>query len=213
MSTKANVQRFLNSLQGRFIVASLLCMPLFVITTGMLLETAFKENLQATEEEQLQSQLYILLGAAEVQAGQLWMPEVLPEPRYSLINSGLYAQILEMPKAQASVNWERRWRSGSTRLLKTPLPETTFSFQTNQQQFDRSGDYFRLIYDVQWEDAEGSVVPLRFQIYHSREPFRSQVSEFRQQLGYGLSFIYLVLLGIQLLIMRWGLRPRSEDVV
>ena len=148
MSTNSNP--FLNSLQGRFIAASLLFLPLFIGGSGLLLEQAAKDNLLLAEREQLQSQLYILLGSAEVQDGQLWLPEQLPEPRYSVLDSGLYAQIIS-PDNDAA--WKPRWQSISTKMLNATLPSNNNqSFSTNFQQLDTLQPHFRQTYDLSWED-------------------------------------------------------------
>ncbi|MAZ86805.1 MAG: hypothetical protein CL693_04130, partial [Cellvibrionaceae bacterium] len=110
MSTSTDTGQFLNSLQGRFIVASLLFLPLFIGGSGLLLEQAAKDNLLLSEREQLQRQLYILLGSAEVQQGELWLPEQLPEPRYSLLDSGLYAQISSPIASKNTVSSAKTWQ-------------------------------------------------------------------------------------------------------
>lgn len=214
MSTRAKIRRHFSSLQGRFIVASLLCLPLFIGASGLLLEQAFKDNLIASEESQLQSQLYILLGAAEVQYGQLWLPEQLPEPRYGVMDSGLYAQILTLKETELSPvsNWQGRWRSISARLLNEPLAENEAPFETNQQSLSMLKHFFRLTFDAIWVGQQGESLPLRFQIYHSREDYNQQLKRYRRQLWYGLSFLAMGLLTIQVLIMRWGLKPLKKLV-
>ncbi len=205
MSTNNSQNHFLNSLQGRFIAASLLFLPLFIGGSGLLLEQAAKDNLLLAEQEQLQSQLYILLGAAEVQDGQLWLPEQLPEPRYSLVDSGLYARILS---PDTSSHWQPRWQSTSTTMLNTALPDQKDQvFSTNFQQLDLLKNYFRQTYDLSWEDDLGETLPLRFEIFHARAPYNQQLQHFRQQLWYGLSVLAMILLTIQVGIMRWGLNP------
>lgn len=214
MNTRAKSNHFLSSLQGRFILASLLCLPLFIGASGLLLEQAFKENLQAAEESQLQTQLYLLLGAAELQYGQLWLPEQLPEPRYGVMDSGLYAQILTLKPAESPTlsDWQSRWRSVSARLLQQPLEESSSRFRTNRQTFAALKHFFRLTFDVIWEGQQGESLPLRFQIYHSREDYTEQLKRYRQQLWYGLSFLAMGLLSVQVLIMRWGLSPLKKLV-
>lgn len=213
MSTSTDQSHFLNSLQGRFIAASLLFLPLFIGGSGLLLEQAAKDNLLLAEQEQLQSQLYILLGAAEVQDGQLWLPEQLPEPRYSLVDSGLYARILSptvttTEKTQRETRWKTRWQSTSATMLNSALPEhNTQAFTTNFQQLDLLDNHFRQTYDLSWEDDKGENLQLRFEIFHGRAPYNQQLQHFRQQLWYGLSVLAMILLTIQVGIMRWGLSP------
>lgn len=197
------------SLQGRFIVASLLCLPLFIAASGLLLERAFKDSLIASEHEQLNSQLYILLGAAEVQQGQLVLPQQLHEPRYNVVDSGLYATVSTPSQTYPDgvTNWKQLWQSESISILNLTLPYNTIGFATDQRLQESAGKYFRLTYDLSWMDENQQALPLRFQIYHSQKAYHQQVKKYRQQLWYGLSFLAMGLLTIQVIIMRWGLRP------
>lgn len=205
----ANQVRILNSLQGRFIIASLLCLPLFIGASGLLLERAFKDSLITSEQEQLNSQMYILLGAAEVQNGQLYLPEQLHEPRYNVVDSGLYATVSTPSKLapEQITNWKQLWQSESISILNVTLPYNAMSFRMDQRVMEAAGDYFRLTYDLTWVDDDQSVLPLRFQVYHSQQAYKQQVKKYRQQLWYGLSFLAMGLLTIQVIIMRWGLIP------
>lgn len=201
--------RALFSLQGRFIIASLLCLPLFIAASGLLLERAFKDSLITNEQEQLNSQLYILLGAAEVQQRQLLLPEQLHEPRYNVVDSGLYATVSTPTQVQPGdvTNWKQLWQSESISILNLTLPYNTVVFATDQRLMENTGGYFRLTYDLSWMDDNQNALPLRFQIYHSQKAYHQQVKKYRQQLWYGLSFLAMGLLTIQVIIMRWGLRP------
>lgn len=204
-----NPARALFSLQGRFIMASLLCLPLFIAASGLLLERAFKDSLITSEQEQLHSQLYILLGAAEVQQGQLFLPEQLHEPRYNVVDSGLYATVSTPAQVDPDgiTHWKQLWQSESISILNLTLPYNTIAFATDQRLLESSGEYFRLTYDLSWMDDNQHALPLRFQIYHSQKAYHQQVKKYRQQLWYGLSFLAMGLLTIQVIIMRWGLRP------
>lgn len=214
---------FLNSLRGRFIAASVLCLPLFIGASGWLLERAFKDSLLTNEQEQLQSQLYILLGAAELQNNKIWLPQQLPDPRYGTIDSGLYGQILT-PSFFASADntnqsvsgaavipsspqWHVSWESDSSKFLSKPLPQAKHAFAVNSQSLDVAGDYFRFSKDLQWLDDGSKALPLRFEIFHSRDNYLSQLRHYRKQLWYSLSFLAMGLIVIQVLIMSWGLSP------
>lgn len=205
----ANPVRILNSLQGRFIVASLLCLPLFIGASGLLLERAFKDSLITSEQEQLNSQLYILLGAAEVQNSQLWLPEQLHEPRYNVVDSGLYATVSTPSPAhpEGIASWKQLWQSESISILNITLPYNAMTFKTDQRAMEAVGNYFRLTYDLSWVEDDQHTLPLRFQVYHSQLAYKQQVKKYRQQLWYGLSFLAMGLLTIQVVIMRWGLSP------
>ena len=209
MITNIEVPRFLNSLSGRFIVASVLCLPLFIGASGLLLERAFKDSLIAAEMEQLRSQLYILLGSAELLDDSIWLPEQLPEPRYSVVDSGLYAQVLrplDQP-GNSGQQWQVQWQSSSAELASESLPNSLNRFASNQELFENSGDFFRFTFDAVWETDSAIALPLRFEIHHERSSYVQQLRRYRTQLWYGLSLLAMGLLSVQVLIMRWGLRP------
>ncbi|WP_439135867.1 ATP-binding protein, partial [Pseudomaricurvus sp.] len=162
-----------------------------------------------SEQEQLNSQLYILLGAAEVQNGQLWLPEQLHEPRYNVVDSGLYATVSTPSQTQPEdiTSWKQLWQSESISILNITLPYNAIDFRTDQRVMEAAGNYFRLTYDLSWVENDQTTLPLRFQVYHSQQAYKQQVKKYRQQLWYGLSFLAMGLLTIQVIIMRWGLSP------
>ncbi len=197
----------LNSLRARFILASLICLPLFVGASGLLLEQAFKESLLSSEKEQLQSQLYLLLGAAELQGDDLWLPEQLPEPRYETLNSGLYSQISTTDNSLGDNSWQVLWQSNSARLLENSLAADTVAFQLNRQTLTETQSLFHFTQDLQWLNNDNQALPLRFEIFHSRDTYQQQLSHYRQQLWYGLSLLTMALIAIQAVILSWGHRP------
>ncbi len=193
---------FIYSLQGRLLLASIFCLPLFIGASGWLLDRAFQNNLRSAEAEQLKTQLYILLGAAEWKDNKLTLPDRLADPRFSSITSGLYGQV--------TLNSALVWRSSSAQLLTTPLPSIEQSHTVNQESFDETENLFRFCYDLSWEDDNRVEQPLRFQLFHTRDQFLARLKSYRQQLWGGLVPLALGLLFIQLMILRWGLRPLSK---
>ncbi|MDM3870322.1 ATP-binding protein [Porticoccus sp. W117] len=192
---------WLHSLAGRFVLASLLLLPLFLGLSGLALERSFRHSQESALEEQLKSTVYLLMGAAELEGEQLWMPEQLTEPRLNQLNSGLLATIGD--------NQQVLWQSASS--LATTLPPSTNSLRTGQQQFQKPASdeqrYYQFHYDVSWQQASGDSRQLRFSVAQDRTPMHTQLSAYRQQLWQWLGGLGLFLLAIQLLIMRWGLQP------
>ena len=78
-----------------------------------MLDAAFHRSLYAAEAERLKTHIYLLLGAAEVESGQLWFPDQLTEPRFSQLGSGLYGW----------VGGEARKRNGQ--MICGALPSST----------------------------------------------------------------------------------------
>ena len=81
------------SLQTRLLTAVSVLLSLFLGLTGVVLDRAFRSSVEAGVAQQLQVQLYVLLSAVEEDNGQFYFLEDLREPRFSQLNSGLYALV------------------------------------------------------------------------------------------------------------------------
>ena len=193
-----------HSLAGRFLLASLLLLPLFLGLSGIALERSFRHSQESALEEQLRSTIYLLMGAAELEDGQLWMPEQLTEPRLNQLNSGLTAAIRDSSQLL--------WQSGSA-LTTTAAPHPS-ALRTGQQQFQKptvnDQPNYRFHYDVSWQQVSGDNRLLRFTVAQNNASIQAQLSGYRQQLWQWLGGLGLFLLVTQLLIMRWGLRPLKQ---
>lgn len=194
------------SLSTRLLLASSILLPVLLGVSAYMLDLAFQRSLYAAQQQRLQGHLYLLLAAAEVIDDQLQLPTELIEPRFSQLDSGLYAHIYD-------VDGREVWRSASAEFL----PELKWSgeeLKPGTTQFSRkdinSGDYsdfFQLIYDVAWEGDDGRLTLFRFDILYSQLEYKSELAAYRQQLWWYLGGLALLLLITQMLILRWGLKP------
>ena len=83
------------SLQSRLLLTATVLLVVFLGMTGLALDKAFQSSAESAEVAKLESELYVLLGAAELtQEGSLEMMNELAEPRFSVPESGLVAQII-----------------------------------------------------------------------------------------------------------------------
>ena len=80
----------MNSLRTRMVVLASIVIAVFLALTAMALDRAFRATALELVHEHLQAQIYALLGAAEVQPSGALVLDALPEPRFSLPDSGLY---------------------------------------------------------------------------------------------------------------------------
>ncbi|WIO73283.1 ATP-binding protein [Porticoccaceae bacterium LTM1] len=192
---------FSGSLKGRLLLASLVLLPLFLGISGFMLEKSFQRSQVSAQKERLESYIYLLLGAAEVEDSQLEMPELLTEPRLNNLNSGLMAII--------SDDKTTLWRSAST-LIDTPIDVVNTSLEPGKRHFYDidSGDQqlFAYSYDVNWELSDQNQL-LRFTILSSKAPVIAEVKSYRTELWRWLGLLALFLLIVQFLILRWGLKP------
>jgi len=190
------------SLGGRLLLASALLLPLFLGLAGYGLESSFRRALRAAELEQLKLQSYLLLGAAELDQGRLVLPEPLSEPRYGHQGSGLYARFDD--RQGRSV-----WQSPSAELLR--LPPTRDALASGESEFAeaRAGkvQLFVYRYGLVWEDGNGNEHPFQLSVWHHQATYRAELASYRRSLFVWLGCAALLLLALQLIILRWGLRP------
>lgn len=192
-----------HSIVRRLLLASFLTLPLFLGVTGYAIDQAHTRSLVSAEQSQLQLQFYGILGVMEWSNTEAVTVDRLREPRFWQFRSGLYAFI-------HSNNGVLQWQSSSANSMeflrnaygKSPLGEAVFD------EYEARGDrYFRYRYHVIWEDEHGVEFPLIFTLLHSQEGFHAEVLSFRQNIALWLGLAGVFLLGIQLMILRWGLSP------
>ncbi len=193
------------SLAARFFVASLLLLPLLLGASAYMLNLAFKNSLLSGEKERLKTHVYLLLGAANVSDGELFMPEVFQEPRFNQLDSGLYGYI-HIP----ATNY--LWGTTSTgTFAQQPELNIASSITPGASQFIEdveNGELFGYTYDIAWED-DNSETLMRVSILNSKDMFSAELSSYQTQLWQWLGSLAALLLLGQAMVLRWGLRPLS----
>ncbi len=191
------------SIQTRLITSFSILLFAFLGLTGIVLDRAFRNSVEAGGAERLQVQIYLLLAAADISDGEFYFLEDLREPKFSQLNSGLYGYI-------SSPSLGELWRSDSA--LTFSLADTQVlrqAVQVGEAQFSKtlSGDgdeYFVLSYGILWEDG---ISEYTFTVVEDAAPYYSEISNFRRSLWSWLGGVAVLLLLIQFFLMRWGLSP------
>jgi len=188
------------SLTGRLLIAATLVLAAFLGTTGVALDRAFRNNLEAQGRERLQARVYMLLGAAEITPPvRLRMPDELPEPRLAVPGSGSFASV-------SLASGEIIWNSSSSLGIDVPYPEAgvpSFGELT-------ASDGTRLLaltYPVIWELGDGEEAKLVFQVAEARTMMDRRLAAFRRTLGFWLGGAGLLLLATQVGLLAWSLAP------
>ena len=184
-------------MQTRLVVTTTLVLAVFLTFTGLVLDRSFTASTLTGAEEQMRLVIYSLMGAAETDDGRIVFRE-LPEPRLLQPESGLYAAVSEL-------GGETHWRSPSALTSAVEFSEPQAPFGEFLFGLDNATGRFILAYAVIWEDADEST--LIFQVAADQAPFLAAIRSFRQSLYAGLTLVTLLLVGVQIAAIRWGLKP------
>ena len=201
MSTPTNSSNY--SIQTRLVIAFSVLLFVFLGLTGIVLDRAFRNSIEAGASERLQVQIYLILAAAEYSDGEFYFLEDLREPRFNQLNSGLYGFISRPSLGEL-------WRSDSAEVFSLAEPQVLLqSVQVGETQFSKTmnavnEEYFVLSYGILWEDG---ISEYNFTVMENSAAYYSEISNFRTSLWSWLGGVALLLLLIQFFLMRWGLSP------
>ncbi len=213
------------SLRRRMLISASLVLILFIVITALILDQAFKSSLQTDLQDRLQTQLYLVLGAAEFEQEQLYLPEALNFPKLNQLDSGSIAMII-------NDQGEEVWRSGSAQGYSKEFVIQAFSTQSFKSSFKQSlkqspgqqgqgelemagQSFFYTSLGVAWEIKASQNKTSRLKSYtlaiaeHSGR-FGNSISQYRMYLWLGLGLLALILLAVFTLTLYWGLSPLKQ---
>lgn len=192
------------SIHSRILVSALLILVLFLGLTGIVLDKAFRNNIENAQRENLRTQIYTLLATAELSGegenAQLSLPEEITEPRMNIVDSTLHARVVKS-------NGQLVWQSKSMVNTSIPFP---LDIKVGEFSFSRkSGNnntFTILSFVTLWVTEQGEQSYL-FQVAENQKVLSKQITVFRQNLWGWLAGVSLLLLFVQAIILRWGLKP------
>ncbi len=190
------------SLNARLIVSASVVLAAFLGLAGVALDRAFAESALARVNDRLQSRIYALIAAAEPQNGGLELPEGLPEPRLSVPQSGVYAQLAD---ASGSVLWHSQSSLGVEIAYPQAREPGVAVFSTTSD--SQGAALFALAYGLRWTFPDGQEKAFTLQVAEARAPYESEIARFRGTLWLWLAGAALVLLAVQGAVLRWSLAP------
>jgi len=200
-------------LQSRLLILTLLVLAFSLGLTGAVLDASFRASNTAAAEQQLELVIYSVMGAVEEAEDGLFLPDDATLGVLSQPESGRYALV-------QTTDGDELWMSRSARLSDVAFdPVFTGSAQGTPGLGQLApGDFrfvdgrdlglrtFFLSYAVIWEDR-GEEVELLFRAAADSGPFELQVSEFRRSLWVGMLGVALLMVLVQIVAVRIGLRP------
>ncbi len=189
------------SIHSRILFSALITLILFMSLTGLVLEKAFRNNVENAQREYLRTQIYTLLATAEInENNQLQLPQEITEPRLNISESGLHARVM-------TVSDKIVWQSKSMLNTKIPLPAKIkmgeFSFANKSQ---GENTYALVNFTTIWITDKGELAYI-FQVAENKAVLNSQITLFQQNLWGWLAGVSFILIIIQTFILRWGLKP------
>ena len=193
-----------NSIRTRLLLGAALVLLAFLTGVGLAVQRANAESVRAAYFGRLQSTVYLLLAAAELDAGgALVMPPEFAEPRLSLPGSGLYAAINNLQRNE-------QWQSPSALGKQLPFQRNLQPGQWRSETVDSAGGSFLSVsYAVTWK-ASARNAALVLTVLENRSAFDREVSTFTRTLWLWLGGATVLLLLAQLLLLRWGLAPLRQ---
>lgn len=189
------------SIRTRLLLGAALVLLAFLAGAGLAVQRAHEDSVRTAHFGRLQSTIYLLLAAAELDAGgALVMPPEFAEPRLSLPGSGLYAGIYNVLRSD-------QWQSASTLGLQPPFRRSLQPGQWRNETVGGAGKSFLSVsYAVTWK-APAREAPLVLTVLEDRAAFDREVGAFTRTLWLWLGGAAVLLLLAQLWLLRWGLAP------
>jgi two-component system sensor histidine kinase PhoQ len=190
------------SLSNRLLIVVSFVLTAFLGLSAFSLNNAFQASSDSAQHKRLKNYVYTLLTSAEFgDQGWITMPDDLAELNFSTPNSGLYAQI--------TTGQQIVWQSKSSLGLFIALPnhpgpskEFLSVIKLNNQV-----KLMNLAYGFVWESEQGKQFEYTINVSEDLNAIDLQKAKFQLNLWYWLGGTGLMLLIVQALILRWGLRP------
>ena len=194
------------ALRARLLLASLLLLPVFFGLTGFALQQAFHHSLEAAEEERLKLQVYLILGAAELNGDRIMIPDSLQEPRYAQVESGLYGFLHEGDEMLV-------WYSESAKLISDNLLDrlTFDGLSTGDSRFYQLPEQGVFVYQfaLLWEIA-GQEHNYVFTVLEDDSSVKAEQKAFNTRLWGWLGAAIFFFLLVETALIRWGLKPLTR---
>ncbi len=190
------------SITSRLLVAASLVLTVCLGIVGWVLEETYREAVDKAMKERIHNQLYSVIAAVDLGAnGRMFMPQNLPELRFSRPGSGLYGNILSHDGSQ-------HWQSDSALGMEIPY----------MRDLEQGEVQYKVVRAANGEELLTISMGLSWEVNEKKEAFTFSVAEnmydyyqrlgvYRKNLWTWLIGVGVVFLLIQAIILRWSLSP------
>ncbi|WP_394200323.1 ATP-binding protein [Shewanella waksmanii] len=218
--TKLGIRSLRLRLLGSALILTLVLLPII----GVTLNNAFRDYVSQAAENELSAYLYSVLAVTDVDNHSLFVPELLTETRFNVIQSGLYALISSPIDATNSLsgpvnvtlnpNQQLLWQSNSYSGLNAPasLPSPAIG-QNSFRQISINDKPF-LVYSLSvsflQKNSLKESAKVTLHVLKERAEFQLQIEKFSRQLWTWMLILMAVLFIVQLSWLTWTLRPLAR---
>ena len=193
------------SIKRRLTLTASVTLAAILGLSAIVLDSAFEASSRALLEQRLQAQLYALLGATEEDTNGKLQVMAAPDPTMATPDSPLYAQIRY---AKGPVVWRSPSMLG--KRIDFPVAPAIGEPYFTPAQTASGEELLGAVIAVGWQLSDGKETSLVVQIAESSARFEAHLSAFRRNLMLWFSAAVLVTVGVQLLVLNWGLRPLTH---
>lgn len=187
------------SLRTRLLIAASVVLTAFFVITGVALESAFGDSARQAQQDKLEGIVYSLLAAlGPSAAGELTISTAtVPDARLKSAASSLQAALFNEDGVAV-------WRS--VNFADLPAPKMP---QVGQWNFEHIADpdAFTMSFGLRWIDLADDPRRYTVMVMEDASSFRAQLRAYRRALWTWLAVCGLGLLGVQVLVLQWGLAP------
>jgi two-component system, OmpR family, sensor histidine kinase PhoQ len=192
------------------VVVAGVVLAVFLSAAGFALDQAFRDTALTSVEERLTGRIYRVLGNLDLADlnGQRSAVESSPDLLLATPESGYYAQVLDESNDRV---WNSRSMLGLT--FEGPSERAIGDFFFSKAASSAGEALFVLSYTVLWEGPAAESAVYTVQVAENERGFTKLVSRFRKSLWLGFVGIGVVLLLVQTVILRWGLKPLRDVAI
>ena len=192
------------SLSLRLFISAIVVLCVSLGIAGLVLEKAFTISIDNLVREKLRLHTYTLLSMADHEQGTIKLPATLAEQRFNSADDALLAIVTNEQQQEV-------WRSISAANKRFALPPPSEGEWLFGRAQDISGDsYYISSYGTVWPDARGNKKTYVFTVMETVDYYRETLAEYRMSIAVALTAFGLILLALQAVILRWGLKPMRE---
>jgi two-component system sensor histidine kinase PhoQ len=192
------------SLGQRLFLSATVVLVITLWVTGLVLDQAFSISLDNFVREKLRIHTFALLSSADNVNNKIQLPMRLPEQQFNATEGSLLALVTD---TQQSESW--RSLSAGARRFSLPLPDAGEWLFGRAQ--DSTGEiYYVSSYSTTWPGTAGKKTAFVFTVMESVDVYRQQLADYRGAIAAGLIGFGLMLLTLQSIVLRWGLRYLRE---